>query len=131
MRDLGLLLDVTRDGEQPLGHRSSGGVDAALEVHRVGPGRDRPEAEVHHRLGQDGCRRGAVPGDVVGLSGDLLGELGPEVLVRVLQLHLLRDGHAVVGDGGGAPFLVNDDVAATRAQRHLDGVGELIHTALE
>ena len=131
VRDLGLLFHVTRDREQPLGHRRGGGVDTALEVHRVGPGRDRPEAEVHHRLGQDGCRRGAVPGDVVGLSGDLLGELGPEVLVRVLQLHLLRDGHAVVGDGGGAPFLVNDDVAATRAQRHLDGVGELVHTALE
>src|SRR5579872_1080211 len=131
VRDLGLLLHVTRGLEQPVGDLGRGGVDAALEVHRVRAGGDRAQPEVHHRLGQDRSRRGAVPGDVVGLGGDLLGELGPEVLVRVLQLHLLGDGHAVVGDGGGAPFFIDDDVAAARAERHLDGVGELVDAALE
>src|SRR6266704_606444 len=131
VRDLGLLFHVARGIEQPLGDLGGGGVDTALEVHRVGAGRDRTQAVVHHRLGQDGRRRGAVPGDVIGLGGDLLGELGPQVLVRVLQLHLLGDGHAVVGDGGGAPFLVDDNVAATGAQRHLDDVGELVDAALK
>ena len=119
------------DCEQPLGDLGGGGVDTALEVHRVGAGRDRAQPVPHHRLGQDRRRRGAVAGDVVGLGGDLLGELGAEVLVRVLQLHLLGDGHAVVGDGGGAPFLIDDDVAAARAERHLHGVGELVDAALK
>ena len=57
--------------------------------------------------------------------------LGPQVLVRVLQLHIPGNGHAVVGDGGSAPLLVDDDVAATRAERHLHGVREAVHAALE
>src|SRR5271165_69088 len=57
--------------------------------------------------------------------------LGAQVFVGVLQLHLLGDGHAVVGDGGSAPFLVDYDVAAARAQRHLHGVGELVDATLE
>ena len=39
--------------------------------------------------------------------------------------------HAVVGDRGGAPLLLEHDVAALRAERHLHGVGELVHAALE
>ena len=51
------------------------------------------------------------PADVVGLLRDFLHELGPDLLLRVLQLDLLRDGHPVVGDGRGAPLLLQDDVA--------------------
>ena len=111
--------------------RRGGGVDAALERDRVGAGRDTAQALVDHGLGQHGRGRGAVTGDVVGLGRDLLGELRAEVLVRVLELDLAGDGHAVVGDGGGAPLLVDDDVAALGAERHLDGVGEAVHAALE
>jgi hypothetical protein len=86
---------------------------------------------VDHRLREHGRRGGAVTGDVVRLGGDFLGELGAKVLVRVLQLDLLGDGHAVVGDRGSAPLLVDDDVAAARAERHLYGVGELVHATLK
>src|SRR5699024_7282831 len=72
-----------------------------------------------------------VAGHVVGLGRDLLRELRAEVLVRVLELDLTGDGHAVVGDRGGAPLLVQDDVAALGAERHLDGVRELVDAALE
>ena len=41
----------------------------------------------------------------------------------------MRD--AVVGDRGGAPLLLQHDVAALGAERHLHGVGELVHAALE
>ena len=116
--------DLLDDG----GH---GGLDAALEAHRVGAGRDVAQALADERLGEHGGGGGAVAGDVVGLLGDLLDELGADLLVRVLELDLLGDGHAVVGDGGGAPLLVQDDVAALRAERDLDGVGELVHAALE
>jgi hypothetical protein len=131
MRDLRLLLHLAGGLEQLLGHRGGGRVDAALEVHRVGAGGHRAQSQVHHGLREDRGGGGAVTGNVVGLSGDFLGELSAEVFVGVLELHLLGDGHAVVGDGGRAPLLVDDDIAAARAERHLHGVGEMIHSALK
>src|SRR5207244_712412 len=83
------------------------------------------------RLGQDGRGRRAVTGDVVRLLRDLLDQLGADLLVRVLELDLLGDGDTVVGDRGGAPLLLEDDVPALGAEGHLDGVGELVHPALE
>ena len=131
VRDLLLLGDLAGGLEQLFRNRGGGSVDAALEVHRVGAGGHRAKPEVDHRLGEHGRGGGAVTGDVVGLGGDFLGELGAEVLVRVLELHLLGDGHTVVGDGGRAPLLVDDDVAAARAKRHLHGVGEPVDATLK
>jgi hypothetical protein len=48
-----------------------------------------------------------------------------------VELDLLGDGDAVVGDGGRAELLVEDDVAAARAERDLDRVGELVDAALQ
>jgi hypothetical protein len=48
------------------------------------------------------------------------------VLEAVLELDLLGDGHAVLGDRGGAEALLDDDVAALGAERHLDGVRERV-----
>ena len=78
-------------------------------------------------------RRGgrAVAGDVVGLGSDFLDELRAHVLERVGQLDFLGDRHAVVGDRRRTELLVEDDVAALRSERHLDGVGEDVGAALE
>ena len=133
-RDRGHVLlgvDVAGGVAQRVADGLDGLVHAALEAHRVRAGGDGPQALVHHRLGED-CRGGrAVTGDVVGLGGDLLGELRTEVLERVVELDLAGDGHAVVGDGRRAPLLVEDDVAALGAERDLDGVGEGVHAPLE
>ena len=101
------------------------------ERHRVGAGGDVAHALVHQGLGEHGGGGGAVTGDVVGLGGDALGQLRAEVLVRVVEVDLPGDGHAVVGDRRGAELLVDDDVAAARAEGHLDRVGELVDAALE
>ena len=106
-----------------------GQVDAALQVHRVGAGRHRLGALADDRLRQHGCRRRAVAGDVGGLGGDLLQHLRAHVLELVLELDLLGDGHAVLGDARGAEALLEHDVAALGAQRHLDGVGENVDAA--
>ena len=82
-------------------------------------------------LGQQGGGGGAVAGHVVGLGGDLLDDLGAHVLKGVGQLDLLGDGHAVVGDEGRAELLVQHHVAALGAQGDLNGVGELVDTALQ
>ncbi len=105
-------------------------LDAALEGHRVGAGGDVLQAFGDDRLAEDGGGGGAVTGDVVGLGGDLLGELGADVLERVLELDLLGDGDAVVGDRGGAELLVEDDVAALGAEGDLDGVGQGVNAIL-
>ena len=101
-------------------------VDAALQLHRVGAGRDVLDALAVDRLGEH--RRGgrAVAGDVGGLRSDLADHLRAHVLERVLELDLLGDGDAVLGDRRGAELLLDDDVAALGAERHLDGVGELV-----
>jgi hypothetical protein len=50
--------------------------------------------------------------------------LGAHVLELVLELDLLGDGDAVLGDGRRAEGLLEHDVAALRAQGDLDRVGE-------
>src|SRR5918997_6779133 len=54
-----------------------------------------------------------------------------EVLVRVVELDVPGDGHPIVGDGGGTPLLVQDDVAPLRAEGDLHGVGEDVDPALQ
>jgi hypothetical protein len=53
-----------------------------------GAGGDVAQAFLDQCLGEDGGGGGAVTGDVVRLGGDFLGQLGAEVLVRVVQLDL-------------------------------------------
>ena len=106
-------------------------VDAALEVHRGAASGDNLETLAHHRLGKNRGGGRSVTGNIVGLGCDLLGELSAEVFVRVFKLYLTGDGHTIVGDGGCAPLLVDDDVAALRTERHLDGVSERVYATLE
>ncbi len=106
-------------------------VHASLETHRVRACGNSAQTLVDHCLGQDRRGRRTVTGDVVGLGGNLLGELGAEVLERVVQFDLPGDGDAVVGDGRRTPLLVEDDVAALGAERHLDGVGERVDATLQ
>ena len=91
-------------------------LDALLEAHRVGAGSDVLQALADDGCAEDGGGGGAVTGDVVGLGGDFLGELGAHVLEGVGELDLLGDGDAVVDDGGRAVLLVEDDVAAAGAE---------------
>src|SRR5262249_28480166 len=62
---------------------------------------------------------------------DLAHELCALVLEDVLDLDLAGDGDAVVRDRRRAELLVEDDVAALRAKRDLDRVGEDVDAPLE
>src|ERR1039458_2663913 len=106
-------------------------LDALLERHRIGPGGDVAEALVDHGPREHGGRGGPVTGDVVGLLRHLLDQLGPDPLVGVLEVDLLGDRDAVVGDRGGAPLLVQDHVAALRAEGDPHGVSQAGHPGLE
>ena len=50
--------------------------------------------------------------------------LRAEVLLVVLELELLGDGHAVVADDRPAPLLLDEHALRLRAERDADGVGE-------
>jgi len=119
---LGALLHV-------LDHSGNRQVDAALQVHRVHAGGNRLHALADQSLRQDRRGRGAVTGHVVGLRGHFAHHLGAHVLELVAELDLLGDGDAVLGDAGCAERLVDDDVAALRAQGHLHGVGQDVDAA--
>ena len=133
-RDAGDVLpagDLLRLRLQVLDDRLDGLLDAALERHRVRARGDVLQALADDRLGEHGRGRGAVAGDVVRRRGDLAHELRALVLEDVLDLDLTRDRDAVVRDRRRAVLLVEHDVAALRAERDLDRVGEDVDAALE
>src|SRR5437660_8611982 len=121
LRNLLLVLGGLGELLQLVGHRFHGRLDAPLEPHRVGAGGDVAEALTEDGLRQDGGGGRAVTRDVRGLGRHFLQHLGAHVLVGVLQLDLLGDSHAVLGDRRAAELLVDDDVAPLRAQRRLHG----------
>jgi hypothetical protein len=129
--DVVLARDLNGRLEQVLRHGRDGLVDAALDRDGVGAGGDVAEAFLHEGLGEHGCGGRTVTGDVVGLLRDLLDELGTDLLVGVFELNFLGDRDTIVGDGGRAPLLLEHDVAAARAKRHLDGVRERVQATLE
>jgi hypothetical protein len=88
------------------------------------PGGDELGALAVDRLGEHGGRRGAVAGHVARLARDLAHHLRAHVLEAVLELDLLGDGDAVLGDRRRAEALLDDDVAALGAERDLHRVGE-------
>ena len=122
---------VLRTGLEVFDDLRDSDVDAALEVHRVHACCNRLHAFGHDRLGKHGGSGGAVTGGVVRLRSDFLEHLRAHVLELVLEFDFLGDGDAVLGDARSAEALVDDDVAALGAERHLDGVGEDIDAALD
>ena len=127
--DLVIVGDLAGVGLQFGDDGFDGLVDAALQIHRVHAGGDRLGAFLDDRLGENGRGRGAVAGDVAGLRGHLAHHLRAHVLELVLELDFLGDGDAVLGDARRAEGLVDDDVAALGAERHLHRVGEDVDAA--
>ena len=114
------------------GHSSVHGLGHAL-LHNdgIGAGGQVLQTLADHGLGQQGGGGGAVAGHVVGLGGHLAHQLRAHVLKRILQLDLLGDGYAVVGDQRSAELLIQHHVAALGAQGDLDGIGQLIDAGLQ
>ncbi len=107
-------------------------VDATTNGDGVGASCHVAQALVDDDLSEQGCGGGAVTHEVVGLSGDLLHELGAHVLDGILELDFLGDGNAVIGDGGRAVGTLQRNVTALGAHgggdcvsQGVDALGEL------
>jgi len=70
----------------------------------------------------------AVAGHVGGLEATSFTIWAPHVLEGILQLDLLRHGHTVLGDIGGAELLSRTTLRPL-GPSGLHGVGELVHAA--
>ena len=82
-------------------------------------------------LSQQRGSGGAVAGNVVGLGGHFPHQLRAHILKCIFQLHILGDGHTVVGDEGSAVFLAQNHVPALGAQGNLHGIGQLVNALLQ
>ena len=129
LRDFVAVVDLLRDLRELGDDGFDSLVDAALERGRVGAGGDVAETFLVDGLGEHRRGRGAVTSDVGGLGGDFAHELGAHVLIRILELDFLGHGHTVLGDGRGAEFLVEDDVAAARSEGGFDRAREFLDAA--
>ena len=75
------------------------------------PCHTHPPSRPHPSPGQH-CRRGSpIPCLVIGITGHILYQLGPNILVLVLQLYPLGNCHTILGDLGAAPRLLQDNIA--------------------
>ena len=121
-------------GGNVLGHRvqlvhdlGNGGIDAALEVHRVHAGGNGLGAFVDDGLSQNRRRGGAVTGHVVGLGGNFAQHLCAHVFELVLEFDFLGNGYTVLGHAWCAEGLVENNVTAFRAEGDFHSVGEGVH----
>ena len=110
-----------------IGDGLGGRVHAALQRHRVGAGRQVLVGLLEQGLGQHGGGGRPIAGDLGSLARCLLYELCPEVLRLVFQFDLVGDGNAVLGHGRAAPALIDDGIAAARAERRFDCRRQLLH----
>ena len=117
--------------QQRIADHDDGLVHSALERTRTRAGGNVTQALPDHGLCQDGGGRGPVAGDLVRLRRHLFQQLSAEVLVRVGELDLLGDRHAVVGYDRGAELLVEDDVAPAGPECDLYGVRKRVGTMLQ
>ena len=131
LRHLLASRDTGRVLVQRFGDGACAGLDAALQRHRVCAGSDVLHTLVDDRLTEHRSGGRAVTGDVVRLGGDLLGELGADVLEGEPELDVLGDRDTVVGDRGSAELFVQHHVAALRPQCDLHGVCQRVDTVAQ
>src|SRR5690625_388680 len=129
--DLVLVFDVAAELAKMSHDLLDGRVDAALEIHRVRAGGYAFQTGLDDglRKNRGGC--GSVTGNVRGLRSNLFHHLRANVLKLIFEFDLLGYRDAVFRNGRCTEFLLEDDVAAFRAEGHLNGVRKRIDTALE
>ena len=105
--------------------------NALAHDHGIGPGGNIFQTLADDGLSKQGSGGRAVAGYVVGFGGDFPDQLSAHILKGVFQLHILGDGHAVVGDEGSAVLFPQDHVPALGTQGDFHGIGQLVNATLQ
>ena len=103
-------------------------LDASAQVHWVHASSDRFAAFLEDGTSDNGGSGGTIASLIVGLGGNLLDEVGTNVVVSVGELNVLGDGNTILGDLGHAEGSVKDDISASGSEGNLDGIGEHVAT---
>ena len=101
-------------------------LDAAADRHRIAAGGDVAGAFLEDRRASTVAVVVPSPATSEVFAATSLTSLAPMFSKRVFELDFLADGDAVLGDGRAAERLVDDHVAAGRAHRDGDRVGQLL-----
>ena len=120
----GLCLDGLYSGINSL-------ADTLTKDDGVGTGLQVLHTLSYDGLCQNGCSCGTVTGNIVGLGSHLSYQLCAHVLIGILEVDLLRNGNAVVGDQRCTVALVQNHVSALRSKGYLNGICHCIYTCLE
>ncbi len=112
---------------QLLNHRNGCLVDTPFQVHWVHARCNGTQAFCHDGLRQYGCSGGTITGHIVGLGSHFFNHLGAHVFELVFQLDFFGYRYTVFSDGGGTKSLVQNHVAAFRAQSYLDCVCQYVN----
>src|SRR5207249_3073024 len=104
--DLGAIADFLGEFLQFLDDCIDTFHDAALQRSRVRAGSDVAQTFAVNGFRKNGRRGRAVTRDVRSFGSDFANELRTHIFIRVFQLDLFRDRHAVLGDRRAAEFLV-------------------------
>ena len=99
-------------------------LDSSAEVHWVHSSSDRFAALFEDSTGENCGGRCTVTSLIVSLAGDLLNKVSTDVLIAIAELDILGHSDTILGNLGHAKSLVDDDIAATRAQSHLHSISK-------
>jgi len=99
-------------------HAERVSLDCARARHRV------PQALGEDGVGEEDGRGRAVAHRVSRADGGLAEHAGSEVLLGILEVHLLGDRDAVVADEGSSPPSLDEDAARLRPQGDANRVGQ-------
>ena len=119
------LLDRARQSLQLIDGRLGASLEAALEVYGAGAGDHIAHAIGKYCVCQNDRRAGTIADGLASLLGGLPQHLRAEVLLGILEVELLGDGHAVVADKGHTPFSLDQHGLGFWPQRHPDCIGKL------
>jgi len=99
-------------------------LNASAQVHGVHASGNRFAALLEDSSGENSGSCGSVTGLVVGLAGNLLNEVGADVVVSVRELDVLSNGNTILGNLGDSEASVEHDVATAGAKSNLHGIGK-------
>jgi hypothetical protein len=106
LSDLSAGGDITLVLLEELDDGLNGSLDTAAEVHGVAAGSNVLDGLGEDGTGENGSGGGTVTGDLVGLGGNILEELGTEVLELVLKAYSAGNGDTIYNWSVGSSICV-------------------------